>query len=146
MSMFAMIHRQDGENKLPSELDPDGEGVLYGHALAKAWDEVNQIARAIAATSLQKFYYEESEADYDEELYEQLNMAPPDIKEWSDAGEALKTVKALLDFFRRPDRESQSPVNLPPDECDEIVWDLKAYRVILEQASRENQPIRIEIY
>lgn len=80
MSTFAMIHRRDGENKLPPELGSRGRGLLYGHALAKAWDEMHQIARAIRATSLHKFYYEESEADYDEELYEQLNMAPPKMK------------------------------------------------------------------
>lgn len=31
MSMYAMIHMEHSENTLPRELDPKGEGVLYGH-------------------------------------------------------------------------------------------------------------------
>lgn len=146
MSIYAMIYTKQGGQELPSQLDPRGEGLLYGHALALAWDEVNQIAKEIGVPSLARFYYDESEAYYDSEVCEQAGVAPPAVKEWHNPREGLQSVVALLGFFQSRKVHVSSPVNLSAEECSAIIWDLSAYRLVLECALKEHQPFHIEIY
>jgi hypothetical protein len=134
-----MIVTESGGGDLPSELDPNDEGLVYGQKLPYVWGELERIAQQLGLTPLGAFAYR------DPELFEEMGEEPPEQEEWHEPAEAHKTVTGLLRFFQEADAGRLGEFGLSADDHEDIVWDLSAYEAILRSASKDGDRLRIEV-
>jgi hypothetical protein len=142
MSQYATITTQGGAGELPPELDPDGEGFIYGCNVSDYWDELDSLAWGLGIPSLRSFYFP------DPELLAELGRQPPVQKEWHAPDDGLKTVAALLEFLRQPDQQrirEHFGSDFSEEDVKWVIWDLTAYERILKTALQQDDPFRIEI-
>lgn len=141
MSQYAMIHTKRGGKRLPKQLDPKGEGLMYGRTLAWVIEKLDEIAKAVDVTPLSSFYYDE-----DAELVADAGGPTRNQKQWHDPAGGIKTVLALQAFFEKPDKQLLDRSGLTMPVYEGIVWDLRAFHSILENLVKAREPFRIEIY
>jgi hypothetical protein len=113
------------ERKIPdfNELEVDGK------SLAKASDELDEIAKQLAVTPLMEFF--------DASLDEMADLLGEEaIKEWEDkepswfaASEGLKTTTALINHVQ------SAPKSVP--RSDSVLQDLQNFEKILKRADTE---------
>ena len=142
MSLYATISTRSGAGELPPELDPNGEGLIYGCNVSDYWDQLEAAAKELGIPSLRTFYYQ------DPEFFRELGKQPPVQKEWHTPEDGLKTVAALLEFLRRPDQPRVCAIfgdDFPDENQKWVIWDLTAYEAILKTAVQQSDPFRIEI-
>ena len=130
MSMSATIQlRKSGHQRLPAELDPKGEGLVYGQGLPYAAGELDTISRGVGVRPISEFF-DDSEMLSDEE-YQQEGLDKPQPK-WFAAADGLQTLDALIADLERlgpgASLGRRSSVN-------DILWDLRASRAILVKAA-----------
>ena len=141
MSQYATIVTQKaGSRNLPPELDPKNEGFIYGAASPSCWGALNRICLQLRVPTLTNFEQHYEEYGGDDE--------PKDAGAWHSPSEGIRTVSALLDFLR-----TATPMQLKPhfsekfiqDDLQWIVFDLRAYEIILHEAKEQNDPFQISI-
>ena len=94
MSEYAnIVTKEAGARGMPAELDPKGEGFVYGGSAPRCWGTLNKIAVQIHVAPLETFGWEES--------YDESEEEPEDNGPWHDPAQGLHTVSGLLQFLRR---------------------------------------------
>jgi hypothetical protein len=141
MSQYATIATQGGAGELPPELDPNGEGLIYGCNVSDYWDPLESVAKELGIPSLRTFYFQ------DPGYFEEMGKPPPAQKEWHKPEDGLATVTALLGFLRQPNQERIRTLGGEDfhENLEWVIWDLVAYETILKTAVQQSDPFRIEI-
>jgi hypothetical protein len=133
MSQYANITTKAGGGQLPRELDPDDEGFVYGGAVARVWGALHKLAAQLNVTPLKSFEWQDWENEEDD-----------DAGPWYDSSEGLRTVTHLLDSLRQNAPQHLGP-NLTQQDLEAVIWDLRAYELILKEAQTRGDPFRILI-
>jgi hypothetical protein len=143
MSEYAnIVTKEAGARELPAELDPKGEGLVYGGSATHCWGALNKIALQIHVAPLQTFEWEET---FDESEDED---EPADTGPWHDPADGLRTVSGLLQFLRqgRPDQlKAHFTDEFIQQNLEWVIFDLRAYEMILTEARTQNDPFRVLI-
>jgi len=138
MSQYATITTKSGACDLPPELDPMDEGLVYGNNVPGPWDSLASIAEELSLTPLTAFESPDEEGDEEVE----------DSGVWHDPADGVRTVSGLLQFLREssPERlKKYFDEQFIAQNLEFVIWDLRAYEVILTKAQQENDPFRIGI-
>lgn len=134
MSQYAnIVTKEAGAREIPSELDPDGEGFVYGGETARFWGTLNRIAEQLQLTPLKKFEWDGEDND-DEE----------DTGPWHDPADGLRTVSGVLQFIRQSTPEQLRP-HFKEQNLEGVIFDLRAYEIILREAKQQADPFRVLI-
>ncbi|HWH67938.1 MAG TPA: hypothetical protein VNT26_01025, partial [Candidatus Sulfotelmatobacter sp.] len=59
MSQYATIPTKGGSGDLPPELDPDGEGFIYGSNVSDYWEQLESVAKELGIPSLRTFSFQD---------------------------------------------------------------------------------------
>src|SRR5262245_52356168 len=125
MSQYAnIVTKEAGAHDIPSELDPDGEGFVYGGETPRCWGALNRIAEQLQLTPLKKFEWDGE--DDDEE----------DTGPWHDPADGLRTVSGVLQFIRQSTPEQLKPhfnERFIQQNLEGVILDLRAYEIILRE-------------
>src|SRR4051812_7194775 len=92
-----IVTREAGAREIPTELDPQGEGFVYGSMAARSWGSLNRISEQLQLVPLKKF-------EWDEEDDDEEDTAP-----WHDPADGLRTVSGVLQFLRQSTPEQLKP-------------------------------------
>ena len=137
MSQHAnIVTREAGAHDIPSELDPKGEGFVYGGETPRCWGTLNRIAEQLQLTPLKKF-------EWDGEDDEEEDTGP-----WHDPSDGLRTVSGILEFIGQSTPEQLKPhfsEKFIQQNLKGVIFDLRAYEIILREAQQQDDPFRILI-
>lgn len=132
-----IVTKEAGAREIPTELDPDGEGFIYGSMTARCWGSLNRIAEQLQLSPLKKF---EWNGEDDEE---------EDTGPWHDPADGVRTVSGVLRFIRQSTPEQLKPYFVNERFIEEglegVIFDLRAYEIILREAQQQGDPFRILI-
>ena len=141
MSHYAsIVTRTVGVRNTPRELDPNDEGFVYGGPAASCWDALNQICFQLGVPALKNFQWqvEGSQKDIETE-YEGI---------WYNPAEGLQTVSAVLQVLRHSSHmqlTAHFTERFIEEHLEWIVFDLRAYEMILITAREQKDPFRLSI-
>ncbi len=147
MSVHAVIQlKKTSYRKIKEKFADHPHGMAYGQNLGQYvdWKELDDVTHALGLPSLQSFIYEPADVDL---LEEELEYAPEEYqpmiraryerarqqKEWHNPADALPTVAALLDHYRRQ------------ENARGVDWDLEMYQAILAWAQETGDKFRIRV-
>lgn len=144
-----------GVAPLPSDLDPDEEGLTYGTALTDCRASLTTAAQRLGVRPLHR-YQSDEDALWDE-LEEEVMRRAEDEREaeqeilsmldergdWHDAEDGLDTVKALIQHLEQD--AAEAPV---ANGCRtrDVLWDLRALETILRDAQARGRRFRLSIH
>lgn len=114
---------------LPSEMEAEGD--LYGKDVARNTRWLDDVCREIGCEPLSTFIVYDS----DIERLEVSGEPPP----WHDPAAGLSVVQALEAHFSRLPPNQWIPARGNRTTPDALLWDLKAYRIILSGAVESGQ-------
>ena len=129
------------EDLVPPEMDPRGQGLVYGRHVAYALRFIDDVALRIGCPSLRSFILEDDDVIYDDTPAER--RAVLEGRQWFRPEDALPVIRALEQHIERLDEETVRRYEWWRSSREGVLWDLKAYRLILERAAREGQRFRI---
>ena len=139
MRTYATIQlKKSGHQDLPPEMDPDGEGRGYGGALPRFAERLDALARELGVLPITTFF--DCSGMLSAEEWEMVGLAPPQ-EIWCDPRAGLRTVEALLPAVGKDDPHYVA--GLP--ETSDLVWDLRAARIILQRAVRDGETFRFHV-
>lgn len=136
--MDATIEFPDGEAPLPPELDPEGDGFVYGQSIPYAIDWLDEQAVAAGAKSFRAFA---SDVDAGEDEDEDFTG---EAAGWHDVVDGLKSVEAAQASLSALAERAVSPDGLDV-EISDLKWDLDAYERILRGAMGSQQKFRLMV-
>ena len=120
MSIYATIELSDsGHQRLPRDLDPKNEGLVYGQNLPRMAHELDALAEELGVRPISAFLDDADMIDDDER--EELGLPPAEPK-WESVEDGLRTIRALIASLTA-DRRG-----------DEELWDLRVSERILSTA------------
>jgi hypothetical protein len=132
-----IVTKEAGAREIPTELDPDGDGFVYGSMTASCWGSLNRIADHLSVTPFKRFEWDGEDEDDD------------DTGPWHEPADGLRTVSAVLQFLRQSTPEQLKPyfVNerFIKEGLEGVIFDLRAYEIILREAQDQSDPFRILI-
>jgi hypothetical protein len=139
MSIYATIElKRAGHQDLPAEMNPRGEGLVYGRALPRAAGKLDALARELGVLPITTFFDDSGMLSDDERAMVGL---PPAEEKWCDAHAGLRTVEALLSALAKDDPAYMAGLlNTTP-----VVWDLQAAQIILKRAVEDGQTFRFHV-
>ena len=129
-----IVTKEAGVREIPTELDPEGEGFVYGGETARCWGTLNRIAEQLQLTPLKKFEWYGKDDD-------QRDTGP-----WHDPANGLRTVSGVLRFIRQSTPEQLKPhfnERFIEQNLEWVIFDLRAYEIILRDAKEQSDPFRI---
>lgn len=130
MSMYATIElSKSGHQKLPPDLDPENQGLMYGKGLIAMSDELDALAAELGVRPISTFLDDSDMLD--EEEREELGLPPAEAK-WAPVEDGLNTVRVLLAALTAAGRS------------DEELWDLRVSERILS-AAKSGEKFRYDI-
>lgn len=141
MSMYATIELDEsGHQDLPAEMDPEGQGLVYGQNLGQCdgLEELDAIAAAAGVQPISSFL-DDSEM-LDEEEREELGLDPAE-ENWSPIEDGVATLERLIAELEQ--RPAESTIGRYPAEA--ILWDLRASLAILKQATPPDELFRFVV-
>ena len=130
MSMYATVELSDsGHQDIPSDLDPDGEGLSYGQNVGQcgAWDELDKIAVNAGARALTSYFFSEEMESDDEN--------------WSPVVDGVRTFDVILQSLEP--RSKDEPFGRYTVEW--IAWDVRAYLSILKKSLSPDERFRLSV-
>jgi hypothetical protein len=149
--MYMTILLENGKYAdLPPELDPSGE-LVYGNAAVYYLEPLSVLAAALGLKDLQSFIVEDPE-DYAEALEglaaEGAQEVLADVQrraaeaqqqaQWYPPAEALPTVRGLIAHLTtHPEAAASQPDPSFAANREAVLWDLRAYEQILEEAQQQ---------
>jgi hypothetical protein len=139
MSIYATIELDEsGHQDLPSELDPNNEGFVYGQNIGQCdgLDQLDGIATEGGVEPLSN-YLDDSEMLSEEEL-EEMGLPPAD-ENWNPIEDGLTTFQHLVTKLEK--LPAGSLIGRYPVES--ILWDLRAYIAILNNAKSPDELFRL---
>ncbi|AFY71429.1 hypothetical protein Pse7367_3181 [Thalassoporum mexicanum PCC 7367] len=149
-----------GAASIPSEMDPDGQGFVYGNAVFSSLSTIDAIARERGLSPLGAFMFEDAmlfadvledalEADEKSQSNEELEQAiaakiqqvsnKPEQDRWYDPAECLATVRKMRVYIHVDNhKEIEDRFFKDPQLAIALLWDLEAYERILAYAESQN--------
>lgn len=141
MSMYATVELDEsGHQDLPQELDPSGQGLVYGQNLGQCdgMDELDAIATHAGVEPLSNFLDDSEMLDDDER--EEMGL-PPAEENWQPIGDGITTLEALIaELAKRP-----LDTTIGSYSTEAILWDLRASLAILKKAAPPDELFRFVI-
>jgi hypothetical protein len=133
--MYAMIElSRSGVQHVPAEMYPKKkrkkEGLMYGHYLAKAPDELETLAKKAGVKPISAFFDDSAMLDDDER--EELGLPPVEPK-WAPIEEGLRTVRALIAAL-----EARGA-------SEDELWDLRVSERILSSAEGGGEKFHYQV-
>ena len=137
---------------LPSDLDPDEEGLGYGRALTDCRARLSELAQRLGVCPLHRFEDDESalwdeleedvlrDAEDEREAEQQLLGMLDEHGAWYDAEDGLATVRTLLEHLEREDPEGSMSNG---SRTRDAIWDLRAVEAILHDAHDRGRRFRL---
>lgn len=129
------------EEFVPPEMDPERRGLLYGSHVAYALPFIDDAVSQIGCRSLRAFILEDDDVIYDDTPLER--RAELEGRQWFRPEDALPVIRALEQHIASLDEPTVREYRWWRSSREGVLWDLRAYRLILEQAAREGQRFRI---
>lgn len=139
MSTYATIELNvSGHQNLPAEMDPQGEGFVYGQSLGQCGglDELDSIAVAAGVQPISSFM--DYSAMFDDEERKDMGLPPAEDK-WSPIEDGLKTIEVLIAALKK----RSTPIGRYPAAA--ILWDLQAVLIILKNAAPADELFRFYV-
>jgi hypothetical protein len=156
-----------GAAPIPSEMDPDQQGFVYGEAIFSSLSTVDAIARERGLPPLGGFMFEDAmlfadvledalEDDEKSRSDEELEQAiaakiqqvsdKPEQDRWYEPADCLATVRKMRVYIH-VDNHKEMAERLFKDTqlAIALLWDLEAYERILAQAQAQNTKFAFSI-
>lgn len=137
---------------LPSDLDPDEEGLTYGRTLEDCRACLTSAAQRLGVRPLHRFVSDESSlwdeleeevmrtAEDEREAEQELLSLLDERGEWHDAEDGLDSVRALIRHLEQ--NGAGNPVASGWRTSD-VLWDLRALEAILVEAHDRGRRFRL---
>ena len=143
MSIWVTIRlSKSGHQKLPAELDPTAESLVYGQGLPYASDDLDALASEAGVRPISEFF--DDSAMLSDEEYEQEGLQKPPQK-WFAVADGLRTVDALIASLEHRDEPGALGHGIRRSSVDAILWDLRASRLILGKAAATDEQFQYDV-